>query len=259
MHRGKSDHMASNILCLATYAVEFVRVGGTLMKHKKGGWAGAIVGVEYEDEQKEQIKSAADLLGIDVYFLDLPRGNVWPTVEAKKKVARIIRENRPDIAIISDPEDTWGPGDPDRVATYEIFRDAIPHAARPLFAPEQIEEGLKVHSIKAIYYPTSRNPDCVVDISGFYAKKRQAEDALRFQIISSTESWRDLVPEAVFRSLVSNYEQVKDDPYELGRSVGEIMENARHILQGTRGRTALGETFRRELRTGVYTFEQLPI
>ena len=48
--------MASNILCLATYAVEFVRVGGTLMKHKRGGWAGAIVGVEYEDEQKEQIQ-----------------------------------------------------------------------------------------------------------------------------------------------------------------------------------------------------------
>ena len=251
--------MASNILCLATYAVEFVRIGGTLMKHKKGGWAGAVVGVEYENDQKEQIKTAADILDIDVYFLDLPRGNVWPTVEAKKKVARIIRENRPDIAILYDPKEVWSPGDPDRIATYEIYRDALKHAARSGFAPEQIEEGLKTHSIKALYYPTFDNPDCVVDISGYYAKKRKAEDALKFQIISGVESWKSMVPETVFRSLVTDYEQVKDDPYELGRSVGEIMENARHILQGTRGRTALGETFRRELRMGVYTFDQLPI
>jgi len=73
--------MASNILCLATYAVEFVRVGGTLMKHKKaGGWSGAVVGVEYEEDQKEQVREAADILGIDLHFLDLPRGIVWPTI-----------------------------------------------------------------------------------------------------------------------------------------------------------------------------------
>jgi len=251
--------MTSNILCLATYGMEFVRVGGTLMKHKKGGWAGAIVAVEYEDEEKDQIKAAADILGIDVYFLDLPRGNVWPTVEAKKKVTRIIRENRPDVVIMNHPTDAWGPGDPDRIATYEIYRDAIAHAARAGFAPEQIEEGLKTHSVKAIYYPTFESPDCVVDISGFYARKRKAEDALRFQVVFQIESWRSLVPETVFRSLVANYEQVKDDPYELGRSVAEIMENAKHILQGTRGRTALGETFRRDLKMGVYTFDRLPI
>jgi hypothetical protein len=113
--------------------------------------------------------------------------------------------------------------------------------------------------VKAVYYPVFKNPDCVVDISGFYARKRQAEDALRFQIVESTEAWRGAVPESVFRSLVANYDQVKDDSYELGRSVGEIMENARHILSGTQGRTALGETFRRETKLGVYTFDQLPI
>ncbi len=251
--------MAANVLCLATYAVEFVRVGGTLMKHAKGGWAGAVVGIEYDEDQKEQVKAAADILGIDVYFLDLPRGNVWPTVEAKKKVARIIRENRPDIVIMYDPEDAWSPGDPDRVATYEIFRDAIPHAARRGFAPEHLEEGLKTHAVKAVYYPCFANADCVVDISGFYARKRQAEDALQFQIVESTQSWRGTVPESVFRSLVANYDQVKDDAYELGRAVGEIMENARHILQGTKGRTALGESYRRERKLGVYTFDQLPI
>ena len=86
-----------------------------------------------------------------------------------------------------------------------------------------------------------------------------AEDALRFQIVYGLESWREQVPETVFRSLVPDYERVKKDPYELGRSVREIMQNARTILQGTRGRTALGETFRRELKMSVYTFDQLPI
>jgi len=252
--------MALNVICLATYAVEFVRVGGTLMKHKKaGGWAGATVAVEYDEEQKDQIREAADILGIDVHFLDLPRGNVWPTVEAKKKVVRVLRENRPDIVIMEDPESVWLPGDPDRVACYEIYRDSISHAARPSFAPEQIDEGLKTHTVKAIYYPSFNNPDCVVDITGFYAKKRKAEDALRFQIVYGLESWREQVPETVFRSLVPDYERVKKDPYELGRSVREIMQNARTILQGTRGRTALGETFRRELKMSVYTFDQLPI
>jgi LmbE family N-acetylglucosaminyl deacetylase len=251
--------MTSGIVCLATYAAEFVQVGGTLMKHRKGGWAGAVIGVEYPDEEKEQIREAADILGIDIYFLDLPRGNVWPTVEAKKKASRIIRENRPDIAIMPDPREVWGPGDPDMVATYEIYRDAIPNAARPQFAPEQIEEGLKTHAIKAVYYPTSTDPDCVVDIAGYYAKKRKAQEALKFQIVFGMESWRNKAPEAVFKSLVPNYEQLKDDSYELGRAVGEIMENAGHILQGTKGRTALGEAFRRELKMGVYTFDQLPI
>jgi len=252
--------MASNILCLATYGVEFVRVGGTLMKHKKaGGTAGAVVGVEYEEDQKEQIKEAADILGIDLHFLDLPRGNVWPTIEEKKKVVRILREYRPEIVIMCDPRDSWAPGDPDRVATYEIYRDAVSHASRGTFAPEQIDEGLKIHSVKAIYYPTFEDPDCVVDISGYYATKRKAEDALRFQIVFGIESWRNMVPESVFTSLVPNFDEVKDDSYELGRSVEEIMENARHILQGTKGRTALGETFRRELKMGVYTFDQLPI
>jgi len=229
------------------------------MKHGKGGWAGAVVAVEYDQDQKNQIKKAADTLGITVYFLDLPRGNVWPTVEAKKKVVRIIRENKPDIAIMHDPEDTWRPGDPDRVATYEIFRDSIRHAAAASFAAEQLEEGMKTHSIKALYYPTEKKADCVVDISGYYSKKRSAQDALRIQIVSEMEAWRSTVPETVFRSLVPNYEQVKEDSYELGKSVGEIMENARHILQGTRGRTALGETFRREMNLGIYTFDNLPI
>ncbi len=252
--------MASNILCLATYAAEFVRVGGTLMKHKRaGGWSGAVVAMEYEDDQKEEVKEAATILDVDLYFLDLPRGNVWPTIEEKKKVVRIIRERKPEIVIMCDPNDVWSPGDPDKLATYEIFRDAVSHASRAAFAPEQIEEGLKPHSVKAIYYPTFENPDCVVDISGYYATKRKAEDALRFQVIFGLESWRSIAPESVFRSLVPNFEEVKDDPYELGRSVEEIMENARHILQGTKGRTALGESFRRELKMGVYTFDQLPI
>ncbi len=252
--------MATNIVCLAAYAMDFVRVGGTLMKHKRaGGWAGAVIGIEYGEEEKEQIRTAADILGMDVYYLDLPRGNVWPTVEAKKKVVRVIREKRPEVAIMCDPRDVWGPGDPDRMAAYEIYRDAVSLAARPTFAPEQLEEGLKVHPIKAVYYPTFESPDCVVDISGFYSTKRKAEDALRFQIVFAIESWRSLAPESVFRSLVADYEEAKKDPYELGRAVEEIMENATHILQGTKGRTALGETFRRELRMGVYTFDQLPI
>ncbi|MFQ5871749.1 MAG: hypothetical protein ACE5IB_06290, partial [Candidatus Geothermarchaeales archaeon] len=72
------------------------------------------------------------------------------------------------------------------------------------------------------------------------------------------ESWKQMVPEDVFRVLLPEYDELKDDSYRLGSALDRLMSRSWHMIMGGKGRAALGETYRRETEWGVYTFDLLP-
>jgi N-acetylglucosamine malate deacetylase 1 len=80
---------------------------------------------EVAARREEHGRRAAEILGVETRFLDMPDCGVHASPEAGHRVAKLLAEIRPD-ALISWG-DAWGRGmrHPDHQASGQIFRDAI--------------------------------------------------------------------------------------------------------------------------------------
>jgi len=238
---------APNILCGVTGALESIEVGGTLAKHvKAGGKAVAVVAWEYPENVKGQIEEAAKILGVDVRILGFKRGEVTADLEAKKKVVRIIRETKPDIAVISSYREALVSGDPDHIATYQLFTEALGLCYRDNFAPEQIQEGLKPHFVRTRYYPEMKKPTFVVDITDVYDLKLKATLVFKEQLAFTAKVMTATFPERAFEALIPNYHEIKDDSEKLGEALHKEWHRVGHIYHGGHADTAFGEPFKKE-------------
>ncbi len=236
-----------NVLCGATAALEFIHVGGILAKHvKKGGKAVAVVAWEYPENVKRQIEEAAKILGVDVRILGFKRGEVTANLEAKKKVVRIIRETKPDIAIIPSYQEALVSDDPDHIATYQLFTEALGLCYRDNFAPEQIKKGLKPHFVKARYYPEWKEPTFVVDVTDVYDLKLKATLVFKEQLVFTAKVMTATFPEKAFEALIPNYREIKDDPKKLGEVLHKEWHRVGHIYHGGYADVAFGEPFKKE-------------
>jgi LmbE family N-acetylglucosaminyl deacetylase len=137
-----------------------------------------------EQEQKE----AACEVGVhDVRFLDYEDGYLVPTLEVRKRVTRIIREERPDIVVSCDPTNIF-PNElsinhPDHRAAGQIVVDAIfPATGNPMFFPELLLEGLEPHSVKEFWLSVTGQPNTVIDVSATWEDKIRALKCHRSQI-----------------------------------------------------------------------------
>ncbi len=234
-----------DILLLATYGMEIVECGGTLAKHgQAGGKVEAAVSLA-RVENREQMQKAAAVLGVKVHFLDFASGEVHADTASKIKIVRLIREVRPEIVITQDPEHSFLDLDPDRREAMILYLEAVSLAARDW----KIEEcgGLDPHLVRSIYFMTPEHPNCVVDISEIYPLKEQAMAELSSQLAFSAAVLGKMVPQSAMRSLLSDYEQVKEVPVELGRALHREMDRAFHLYHGLLSHTgfALAEPFRR--------------
>ncbi len=116
-------------------------------------------------------RAACQLLGVKhVVFLGYEDGELQPTIELRRDLARQIRRHRPDVAIVQDPT-TWYVADryinhPDHRAVGQAALAAIFPAARDrLFFPELLQEGLEPHKIREVYLANSTSPDFTMDIT----------------------------------------------------------------------------------------------
>ena len=81
------------------------------------------------------------------------------TLELRKKLVRVIRQQRPEVVVCGDPTVVWA-GDeyinhPDhRAAALAALEAAFPAAGQPNLFEELEEEGLKAHKVRKVYVST---------------------------------------------------------------------------------------------------------
>lgn len=167
------------ILLLGTYGLELVECGGALaLNAQRGGRSHAAV-LLCREEMRPQVREAAEILGVEVEFLDFAYGHVAPDVPSKKRLVEVIRRVKPDIVITQDPEHCVTDLDPDRRQAMVLYLEAIALASRD-FAVEEL--GLPPHPIPTIYYLMPAHPNCVVDIAPVWELKRRALEKLEAQL-----------------------------------------------------------------------------
>ncbi len=128
----------------------------------------------------EEQANAARVLGVtDLVWLDFPDGELAPTLEARRRVAREIRQFKPDIVITCDPRLLITPfgtiNHPDHRAAGQIALDAImPGAGNRMYFPELLAEGLEPHKVKEVYIAGAVESDTAIDVSDTFELKLKA-------------------------------------------------------------------------------------
>jgi len=121
------------------------------------------------DIRAQEQRRACELVGVrDLVILDLPDGTLEPSLEARRQIARRIRQVRPDMVLTQtwDLQVGWGLNHADHraagLATLDAIRDADnPWVFRELFEQELLEPwGVKELLV------FGGTPSHLIDISG---------------------------------------------------------------------------------------------
>lgn len=241
------------ILLLGVYGMEVVECGGVLAKNVlDGGKSYASIMIASE-EMRKNVTSASKILGVNVGFTDFNSGEVEVTVEAKKKLIKVIRECKPDIIITQDPEHCIHDLDPDRRLAMILILESIALAARD-YAPFEMS-GLSKHPIPTIYYMTPEKPNCVVDISDVWDKKELAMNELKSQLEFSGKHYQQYYGSEVMKKIVHEWDNL-DSWIDKGKAAHRELDKALHLYQGAcgHGRSAFAEAYRRD---GKFHFDNL--
>jgi LmbE family N-acetylglucosaminyl deacetylase len=137
-----------------------------------------------EDESRE----AARILGVkDLVFLGYTDGVLEPTLALRRDLTRVIRQQRPDVVVCSDPTPRWY-GDtylnhPDHRAVASAALDAVfPSAETQAIFPELLGEGLPPHKVKEVLIVGALEPNVWIDIGDTFDVKCAALRAHASQV-----------------------------------------------------------------------------
>jgi len=135
--------------------------------------------------EKEQLE-AAKLLGVkEVIFLRYSDQSLEDTPEFRKKIVRLIRTYRPEIVVTSDPYRRYIWHRDHRIVG-QVTLDAVFPYARDLWAyPDLLEEGLKPHKIKEIWFWAAEDINYRSDITQTFDLKLKALRCHKSQIKES--------------------------------------------------------------------------
>ena len=240
---------APNILVLFTDPLGVTDIGGTLAKHSKAGaTVVAVILWEYPDEVLRQIKKMASILQIETRVLGYKRGEIVADLPTKKRIVKIIRETKPDIAITFDPEFAANTTYGDHIVTHQLMMDALGLCYRGNFAPEQFKEGLGPWFVKAVYYPfwgLRGRPDVIVDIAETFDLKVKATLALEGQYQVTGKILPIFYSEDALEAVLPTYRSMKRDVKEVGREWQKERRRAAARFIGDQADAAFGEAFKR--------------
>ncbi|PWD49567.1 GlcNAc-PI de-N-acetylase [Serinibacter arcticus] len=118
--------------------------------------------------EREQIEGSRAVGVTDVRFLDFPDGELTPSLELRREVARVIRDVRPDVVVTGtwELESPWGLNHVDhRVAGITVV-DAIRDADNPWVFTDLTEAGLEPWAARTLLVGGHGRPTHGVDVSG---------------------------------------------------------------------------------------------
>lgn len=222
-------------------------------------------GGELARRRMQEVEAAADVLGITTEVLDIHDGELVPTLENRKKVARLIRDWQADIVMVHRRYDYHA----DHRYSGVLVDDAIILVEAPSFTPDTPP---LPRSPVVLYYhdgferPYPFEPDIVVGIDEASDTKREAMAQMPSQF-SDEDSWtwgrRDSVPEDESERMearlddlqqrnVNRADMYRDQLIELyGEEAGSAIEQAEAFQLSQYGRQVSVE----ELKSLFPTFE----
>jgi LmbE family N-acetylglucosaminyl deacetylase len=190
MAAAKRTHQVSEkfrrILCIAAHPddIEFTIAGSVARWTREGrrvafclvttGGAGTNehtpVGDGLVPMRERELHEAARILGVaEVVLLGYQDGVVEPTLGLRRDLTRVIRQQRPDVVVCSDPTVRWYANEylnhPDHRAVASAALDAVfPSAETRGIFPELLTEGLEPHKVKEVLISGAVPPDTWIDI-----------------------------------------------------------------------------------------------
>jgi LmbE family N-acetylglucosaminyl deacetylase len=162
-----------------------------LTRGDKGTQDPAMTGETLASLRREEQARAADLLGVGkVLFLENPDGELEVTMEKRRALTRILRENQPEVLVTHDPWMRYQLH-PDHRACGTLALDAMISARDRLYFHEQIQEGLKPCRVRRALLFSSDQPDFWVDIGQTLDMKIKALGQHQSQVIQwpKWEEW----------------------------------------------------------------------
>ena len=130
---------------------------------------------------------AARILGAERQMLDLPNRTVTHSVEARRKVAAVIRSFRPEVVFVPYHEDAH----PDHVAGTRIVEDARFDAKlTKTDLPGEPWYPRWLFHYYATHLRIVPQPSFLLDTTGFAARKRDAVLAYRSQFVANERNRR---------------------------------------------------------------------
>jgi LmbE family N-acetylglucosaminyl deacetylase len=129
--------------------------------------------------RREQTAAAKEVGVHDIRFLGYPDGRVQATLDLRRDLARVIRQNRPDRVVSPSPERNYvrpGISHPDHRAVGSAALDAVYPDARNQFAfPELLaDEGLEPWTVREVWISGTGTPNHFVDITETFPRKMAA-------------------------------------------------------------------------------------
>jgi LmbE family N-acetylglucosaminyl deacetylase len=121
--------------------------------------------------------AAAKCVGVsELRFLGYPDGQLEPSLDLRKDLARVIRQVRPDRVLTSSPERNYariGASHPDHRAVGAAALDAVyPDARNPFAFPGLLqEEGLAPWKVREVWLAASPAADHYVDVTATFDRK----------------------------------------------------------------------------------------
>jgi LmbE family N-acetylglucosaminyl deacetylase len=135
-----------------------------------------------------EVAECARLLGIETEVLDIHDGELMPSLENRRTVARLIREWQADIVLSHRPYDYH----PDHRYTGVLAEDAAVLVVAPFFTPDTpatSRNPVFLHYSDAFQRPYPFNPDVVVSIDASAEKKWSCVSAMPSQF-GDKDSWQ---------------------------------------------------------------------
>lgn len=170
------------------------QMGGSAIKWAKLGHHVKLVSVTNGDlghwgisggplaiRRTKEVQEAARRMGTTVEVLDIHDGELMPTLENRRTIARLIRDWNADLVLSHRPNDYH----PDHRYTGILVQDAAFMVAVPFFVPDT--KPLKKNPV-FMYYPDrfkkpyAFEPDIAISLDDVFDKKVDAVDALVSQV-----------------------------------------------------------------------------
>jgi LmbE family N-acetylglucosaminyl deacetylase len=129
--------------------------------------------------QAEQQKAAAIIGARSVVFLDKEDGYLVPSLELRREMVRLIRQEKPDVLVTCDPTLLYSwfgrVNHPDHRAVGQVVLDAVfPAAGNSHFFPELLKEGYHPHTPREVWVSLASAPTVTLDVTATWEIKMNA-------------------------------------------------------------------------------------
>jgi LmbE family N-acetylglucosaminyl deacetylase len=144
-----------------------------------GGFDPSVPRSEIPAIRRAEQEAAAKVVGVEqVFFLGYPDGRLYPTLDLRRDLSRVIRRFRPERVLCPSAErllDRIYASHPDHLAAGEAALCAVyPDARNPFAFPELMAEGLEAHTVPEVWVMAGPRQDVFVDITATIERKLTA-------------------------------------------------------------------------------------